>query len=376
MTVRVTHFTTVHSRSDVRIHIKELSSLARNPHYICSLLVQDGLGDEVLENLNVVDTGARYKGRIARFVLGGWRMYLAVRRSKPEIAHFHDPELIPFALLLKLTGIRVIYDVHEDLPRQILSKPYLWGPSRKLIAAIAEAVERISVRFFDGIVAATPTIAERFPKNKTVLVQNFPILSEFGGDRASPYVERPLQFVYVGGITENRGAKSMVAAMAELPDKSVSLKIAGDFKPQSYEDVLAATEGWSRVSYLGWLKREDICALLVNGRAGLVILQPRRNYIDSLPVKMFEYMAAGLPVIASNFPIWEKIVLDSQCGLLVDPEDPNAVAQAMQWVLDNPKKAQLMGERGKKAALEVFNWSAEAKKLAAFYLQITKTTKA
>jgi glycosyltransferase involved in cell wall biosynthesis len=107
--------------------------------------------------------------------------------------------------------------------------------------------------------------------------------------------------------------------------------------------------------------------LLSEARLGIVTLLPTPSYLPSLPVKLFEYMLAGLPVVASDFPLWRAIVDDARCGLLVDPHDASAVAQACQWLLDHPQEAEEMGRRGTTAVFEKYNWSAEARRLIRFY---------
>jgi glycosyltransferase involved in cell wall biosynthesis len=101
--------------------------------------------------------------------------------------------------------------------------------------------------------------------------------------------------------------------------------------------------------------------------AGLVLLHPVINYLDALPIKMFEYMSAGLPVIASDFPLWREIIEKNECGLCCDPLKPEKIAEAVQWVLDHPQEARIMGENGRRAVIEKYNWESEGKKLVKLY---------
>ena len=216
--------------------------------------------------------------------------------------------------------------------------------------------------------AATPVIARRFPKGKTVTVQNFPIVGELARGEAEPYDERPPHVAYVGGITTYRGAREMVRALGHLPGGSeLRLMLAGTVHPPELAEELERLPGWSRVEFLGWQSRPQIAALLGRVRAGLVVLHPIVNYLDAYPVKLFEYMSVGIPVIASDFPLWRRIVDEAECGLLVDPLDPKAIAGAIQWLLEYPEEAEAMGRRGREAVRKKYNWDAEAKKLLAFY---------
>lgn len=368
----IIHFTTVHPRGDTRIRVKETASLAEGLGAGVALYVQDGKGPErdEVSGVEIVDTGPPPRGRARRMVLGAWRMYRAVRSAQPQVAHFHDPELIPVGLALKVSGIKVVYDVHEDVPRQILGKHWVSPWLRRPVAWAAEAFEWLAGQVFDGVVAATPTIARRFPDNKTVTVQNFPILAELVAPDPVPYGQRPPHFAYVGGITGIRGSREIVEAIGQVAEPECRLQLAGGFSPTAHGEELAALPGWKRVVFHGWASRLEVAAILGNVRAGLVVLHPTKNYPDAYPVKMFEYMVAGLPVIASDFPLWREIVDGAGCGLLVDPLAPAAIAEAMEWLLAHPEEAEAMGRRGRQAVERQYNWAPEAEKLISLYRRL------
>ena len=368
----VAHVTTVHSRDDTRIRVKEVNSIANYLDESTILFVQDGMGNEQGEHksVSVVDTGIPRPGRLGRMMVGAWRVYRAVRRARPTVAHFHDPELIPVGLALKLSGIKVIYDVHEDYPRVILKRQYLPSKLRVPVSWAVTAMERVASLVFDAVVTATPAITKRFPYRKTVTVQNFPILSELVAPEPVPYIQRPPNFAYVGGITEIRGAREMVDAIGRVEDDRGRLELVGKFSTDNDEVAARSLEGWARVDFHGWAARPKVAELLGKVRAGLVLYHPAPNHIDAQPNKMFEYMAAGLPVIASDFPLWREIVDGAGCGLLVDPLDPEAIAEAMQWLLDHPQEAEAMGHRGRQAVEETYNWEPEAEKLIALYRRL------
>jgi glycosyltransferase involved in cell wall biosynthesis len=369
----IAHLTSVHPRTDSRIRIKQVATLAGRFHGRFFFFVQDGLGEEKDEQhcVSVIDIGTVPDSRFGRMIKGNWRMWKKVRAVRPCIAHFHDPELIPVGLLLKLSGIKVIYDVHEDLPVQILVKQWIPGPVRVLVSRGAAVVERLAAGFFDAVVAATPTIGERFPADKTITVHNYPIPAELQILRPVFYEERrPPYFAYIGGLTRIRGAREMVEAVSLVANGKVRLCIAGLCQPLEYQQEIQELPGWKRVKYFGWADRMQVAEILGSVRAGLVVLQPTPNYKEAYPIKMFEYMAAGLPVIASDFPLWRRIIDEAGCGLLVDPLDPRAIARAMQWILDNPKEAEAMGCRGKAAVAGRYNWDSQAVKLVGLYQRL------
>ncbi|WP_386171432.1 glycosyltransferase family 4 protein [Sulfitobacter pontiacus] len=363
----IIHATTVHPRGDTRIRVKEVRSLAEELNANVSLFVMDGLMDEEQDGYTVHSVGPKLRRQRERLRLGVWRMYRALCNAKPDVVHFHDPELIPIGMLLKLRGIQVIYDVHEDVPRQVINRHGAGPVFKAIIPRVAGVLESVGARYFDGICAATPTIMKKFPKEKTFLLRNFPILEEFSGSAIEDYQSRPPHFTYVGGLVGVRGTLQMIEAMMHVQTPQARLQLAGNFAPESHSIECEALTGWSKVDFHGWADRVKISRMLASARAGLVVLQPTKNYPDALPVKLFEYMASGLPVISSDFPLWREIVESSGCGLLVDPESPTAIAEAMDWILEHPEKAEAMGQRGKRAAEKLYNWAVEKEMLVTFY---------
>ena len=307
------------------------------------LFVQDGLGDErdARDGYDVVDTGPRLP-RLKRMSLGGWRMFRAVLRARPAIAHFHDPELIHWGAALRLFGIRVVYDVHEDYPEAVRENYRLPSMARKLLPPVVRFVEWASGPFFSAVVTVTPQINQRFPVSKAVMVRNWPAVHEFPAPSDTPVRDRPVQFAYIGTISLNRNILGMIDAVHAVRESGAVLRLAGDFPINSDRKAAQARLGWADVRFDGWVGREGVADILANARAGLVVLRPIEHEMLTLPIKLFEYMAAGVPVIASNFPLWREIVEDAGCGLLVDPEKPKEIAEAMRWMLDNPQEAEAM----------------------------------
>jgi glycosyltransferase involved in cell wall biosynthesis len=145
------------------------------------------------------------------------------------------------------------------------------------------------------------------------------------------------------------------------------LLLAGKFASSAERDIVINKTGWERVIELGHVNRSGVKEVLAKSMAGLVVLHPIINYIDALPVKMFEYMAAGIPAIASNFPLWREIVEGNNCGICVDPLNVNEIADAMNWIFNNPYEAMKMGENGRRAVENKYNWEQEAIKLRKIY---------
>jgi len=367
-TLSVVHLTSVHSPLDHRIFHKECLALADSGHEVLLIAPDDG---EVTDERVRIHTVPKPTGRFERMTRTLGELYRAAMAIDADVYHFHDPELLPLGMLLKLRGKRVVYDVHEDLPRQIQSKYWIPRWLRPLVAFGVAVAERPAAGILDGIVAATPRIARRFPRRKTETVRNFPVVEELAAAAGLDYCSRGPIVTYVGAITEERGIREMVEAVGRLPESlGVRLHLAGRFVPAGLCEEVSRLEGWKRVNYSGFQSRKGVAELLGKSRAGLVLLHPEPNYVEALPVKLFEYMAAGLPVIVSDFPLWREIVGSAKCGVLVDPRDSGAIADAARWILDHPEEAEQMGRKGRDAVLQQYNWRSEAEKLIKFYTRM------
>ncbi|MFN4190866.1 MAG: glycosyltransferase, partial [Pseudothermotoga sp.] len=175
MEEKIVHFTTVHPAFDIRIFHKEAKTLAQAGYNVT--LIAQHEKEEIVNGVRIIPL-PRSKNRLSRFLILTWCAFFTAIRQRAQIYHFHDPELIPVGIALRLAGKKVIYDVHEDLPRQILSKPWIPRSLRSFVAKMAQMLEKIAAKSLNGIVAVTPNIANHFPEKKTVIVQNFPLLSE------------------------------------------------------------------------------------------------------------------------------------------------------------------------------------------------------
>lgn len=359
---QVVHLTSVHSRSDVRILAKECATLAESGFSV-TLVVADGDGDSSAHGVRIRDVGAKRFGRIGRMTITAAKVLYAADRLRADLYHLHDPELLPAGVILSRMGHIVIYDAHEDVPRQIMSKHWIREGLRMPIARVTEVVEDACARRLAAIIAATPKIEARFAKlgRRTATVRNYPIVTEFLQN--VDWGSRSDEACYVGGVVLARGLPQIVAACGIA---RVRLNLAGERDPGAME-ALRLTEGWGSVNDLGWLDRTDIRSLLSRVRVGIVTLLPTPNIIESLPIKMFEYMAAGVPVVASDFPLWKEIIERNQCGVCVDPRDPVAIAAGIRSILDDSDRAEQMGNNGRRAVLEKYSWEREERNLLSMY---------
>ena len=357
--IKVCHMTSAHNWNDVRIFMKMCHSLSNAGYDV--YLVASG-DSKNCDGVHVIGCGEKPIGRKAR--MGGFanKIYQRAKELDCDVYHFHDPELLPYGIKLKKAGKVVIFDSHEDVPEQIMSKYWIPAPLRWIVSKMYKAYESYAVAKFDAVVTATPAIAEKFvgrAKN-VVVINNYPKLDDIVF-QTKPFEERSAHICYAGGLDELRGGKIMVEAVKGLD--SMRLILAGSCD----ESIKNMFEDVPNVSHAGTISRKDVNLMYGNSVAGIVIYQPAPNHVRAQPIKMFEFMAAGLPVIASDFPLWKQIIEDSGCGICVNPTDVDEVRKACVKLLTHPDLCRKMGLAGRKCVEEKYNWVVEEKKLLKLY---------
>lgn len=368
--MKVLHLTSVHPRYDTRIFLKQCRSLVI-AGYEVTLVVADDQPDEFKDGVQILSVG-KASGRVNRMLRTTRCVYRKAIDLDAEVYHLHDPELLSIGLKLKRQGKKVIFDAHEDVPKQILGKHYLWPPVRRAVSRSVGAYEACVCRRLDAVVAATPYIRDKFLdiNPRSVDINNFPMLGELVTD-VPKRDGRSSHVCYVGGITGARGIRETIKAL-ELTSDGVRLQLGGTFVSDALAKEVRSYFGWARVDELGWLGRSDYARVLASSVAGLVTFLPAPNHINAQPNKMFEYMSAGRPVIASNFPLWRDIIEGNECGLCVDPKEPQEIANAINWLITHPVEARRMGENGRRAVKEKFNWDVEERKLLDLYSDLLR----
>lgn len=363
--------TSVHHPFDTRIFHKEAKSLVKAGYDVTLVAQHDK--DEIVDGIRIVPL-QKPKNRLKRVTETVWMAYQKALEVDADIYHFHDPELIPTGLLLKHHGKKVIYDVHEDYSEAILYKEWLPLQIRKIIALLSDRFEKAMARWFSGVITVTYRIGQRFDSynRNVVVVQNFPILNEmFDEEYMIPWNDRENTAVFIGSICVIRGIREMVKALRLIPSElNIQLLLAGYFSPEPLKEEIQCMNEWDRCEYIGYAQLRDVAKLLGRAKIGLVLTHPVSNLLNGQPVKLYEYMSAGIPVIASNFPLWRKIIEESGCGICINPLDPKDIADAIVWLLDNQKEAEKMGLRGRRAVEERYNWDREEEKLLQLYSEI------
>ncbi|MFN5985002.1 MAG: glycosyltransferase family 4 protein [Fluviicola sp.] len=368
--MKVCHFTSVHNWNDIRIFQKECVSLAKGGYEVH--LVAGNCSNELIKGVHIHGVKLAHKSRFDRMWKSSKLIFQKALSIDADIYHFHDPELLRFALKLKRKGKIVIYDAHEDLPKQIKGKYWINKYLRSSVAFVIRAYENFVCKRIDGVFTATPFIADRFLKvnSNTIAINNFPMLNEL--ENFTPWSEKNNFICYIGGISEIRGLSQVVDAL-ELQNQ-FHLQLAGPITNGSnnFENQLKSKKGWELVNYLGVIDRESVKKVMSESKVGLVTFLPLPNHVDAQPNKMFEYMSAGIPVIGSHFQLWKDILEKNNCGICVDPESPEQISKALKQISDDEELAQKMGQNGREAVLKHYNWESESTRLLSYYSKFTK----
>jgi len=362
--MKIVHITSSHPRYDIRIFHKECRSLA-DKGYDVTLLAADGEKDEVRDGVRIRAVN-RYRNWFERLYLTPTRLFKNAIREDADIYHLHDPELLYFAYKLARKGKRVVIDLHEDTPKSILQRRWLTKFLRRAVAYVIKKLEDAASRNAAGVICVLPYVADRLARfnQNIIILNNFPILEEF---KTEPQ-EKNNQISYTGIITRERGIKNIVQAMSDV--EGVQFNLAGEFKDKRLHKELKKTDGWSRTNYLGYLERDQMSKVLSSSIAGILLFLPYSFQKSALPNKLFEYMAAKIPVICSDFPHWKKIIDENKCGLTVDPNNVREISEAMNYIRNNKDEAMKMGEDGRKAVEQKYNWKNEKEKLLSLYKDI------
>jgi len=371
----VCHITIGHNPFDGRIFHKECLSLVRAGYDVH--LVACHQSDETVDGVHIHGLPSP-SNRKFLMLFWPWLALVKALSIPAEIYHFHDPQLILTGVLLRvISGARVIYDVHEDVAGQILTKFWIPRPLRRLISSVYRTIE--SVALLSMGVIESDMIEARY-RQPVQSVRNFPIINEGNTverDRSS--FEGKAVLIYAGGISRDRGAFDMLDLARSLRHRGVGFEmlIVGPVYPPELMDRMRALveqeDLGDRVRVMGAVPFPRALELIRTSTVGLSLLRPIPNYKYALPTKILEYMAAGLPVISSDLPCSRDYVDAAEAGILVDPENPEEAARATAELLGDPDRMLRYSRNGQGTVLERFNWQEESKLLLRFYQRMLGT---
>jgi glycosyltransferase involved in cell wall biosynthesis len=359
--------TTVHSAVDDRILHREARTLSEAGLSVC--VIGRHSHRETIDGVTI-DPLPPATTRVQRLLLQ-WKLFQKALRTPAQVYIFHDPELFCTALLLRVLGKKVVYDAHENLPMQILQKGWIPKPIRYLLVPFVYAAEWLGARLLSGVIVARPNILKRFSGVPTALVRNYPTASALRVLAPPTAVEERRNIaIYTGSITRTYGICELVTAFAGLPN--AELWLVGPFEDQELEQEILG-QHLPNVKYMGKMPFQNVLTSYASAKIGVLLLYPSPNNRHSLPIKLFEYMAAGLPVLRSNLP--ELAPLTEGCGFAVDPYDAKQIRAAFAALFSDPSMVAEMSRVGRRRALQEFTWEAEGERLIQFCTSLLSSQK-
>lgn len=371
MRIKICQISTVHGTFDDRIFHKQCVYLAK-AGFDVNLVVKHSK-KETVNGVNIIPL-KDYNSRTARFFIGSFVAFRKALKTKSKIYQIHDPELLFVAFWLKLLGKKVVFDMHELIYAQIYDKDWIGNKSIiKFIANIYKFLEKRAVKKFDAILLAEDGYKKYIEDNylkfidKFKYIRNFSVISLIDPIPPINKTDNKVVLLYAGGITQNRGIKQIIIGIRDIPN--LKFQILGSWESKTYKEECIKEDVNQQVEYIGQVPLEKVYEYMKSADIGIANLYPIENYLTSLPVKAFEYMACKLPIIMSNFPYWiEKF---STCALFVDPKKPNDIYQKLVTLVTDEKLRRELGERGRELVIEKYSWEAEAEKLINLYNKLS-----
>lgn len=364
--IKVCQVSSVHKTFDTRIYHKICKSLVNDYEVI---YVSANAKTEVRDGIQIV--GVPLPTSRLKRVIKLNRIYHALKQIDATIYQIHDPELILVGLRLKRKGKLVIFDSHEDVPQQILDKEYLPRFVRKKISAIYTLFEKITLKKYDAVITVTPTIVERLSKINPNCSQitNYPIIEDCCSAEDSRAFENKICFF--GGVTSQWCQHQILKA---IEGTTVEYIFAGPLDDKDYLKELEQETGYKNAEYLGVIKRSECLSIMQKCAAGIALSDYTGNMGGKKGTlgnnKLFEYMLAGIPVIATDFQLWKEIISRYDCGTFVNPYDINDVRKAILFYTTHPDEARRQGDNGRKAVEMVYNWRTQKQILYEVYKKI------
>jgi len=369
--IKVCQITTVHHWNDTRIFWRECRSL-RKAGYAVTLIAPHH-ANERIEGIDIVAI-PKTKNRLKRCLLIGAKVFLLALKQRAEIYHFHDPEFLPWALLLKFLSRKpVVYDAHEDYPEEIPCRSSLSRKFKFLLTPLLKFIlEFIPSRLSDLLVFPTYSLQQKVKGGRSIVLLNLPTTESFK-DRLAPipWEQRQYDIVHFGNLIPSR-AKFMLEIAKCLKKVGVNFKWLFVGIPPKIAYWILANEDEKFIEehfhfITGWVPLDKAIRLVKNSRIGFNYFPFEQRFLVVLPVKVLDYMMTGLPVVSTALPELKRL-LPAGCAILVDSEEPLPYALAIKHLLQNPSEAMKMGENGKKLILEKLNWEmSEEKKLLESY---------
>lgn len=354
---RVCHVSTVHSGLDPRIFWKECVSLASAGYRVT--LLAPGIPTGIVQRVVCVPIRTVTRRWVRPFM--GFPVFWRVLRLHPRIAHFHDPELIPVAVALRVFGLKTIYDAHEDLPKQLGDKDWAKGHFVRMALKAYAAWLEWCLRWLSAVIYVVDEQTESRANSRTIMVRNFPRQDLFAmGETYWHLTKLPLTVIYVGGLSRGRGIRELIDAVGMLPEGQVHFVLAGRWASRELREECEQSKGWSRVVHVDEVAHTSIPEMLRAADIGVHCPRRGANMDRSIPLKVFEYLASRLPIVLTDIPFWRELFGD--VPLYVAEPSAASIAAALAELIGDPAARDERASRGL-ALLRAHGWYWEKESL-------------
>jgi glycosyltransferase involved in cell wall biosynthesis len=350
---------TVHDATDDRVFYREAKTLREAGLSVC--IIAPHSSSACLDGV-WIDALPRRQNHFRR-LLQGWTVLRQALRLDGSVFIFHDSELFPVALILRLLRRRVVYDCHENLPMQVLQKKWIPRPLRWLMVPAVWLMEWAGSRLLSGVLVARDSVLSRFPSNRRVSIRNFPTAMALSTSQGPPIATRSNVVIYAGGLSRIRGIAELVEAIRQIVVPQAELWLVGAFDSEEFQDEILSSLP-PNAKWFGKLEHSEVTKLYSSAKIGMSTLHPTPSHRNSQPVKIYEYMGAGLPVIASNFPEFSELL--DRCGVLVDPLNPKEISAAIRELLSDEARLEQMSQVARSRVLTSYTWDHEGQRLIQF----------
>jgi glycosyltransferase involved in cell wall biosynthesis len=336
------------------------------------------LGDGIEHRTFARSAGLGGRLKIYRDV---WRL---MKQTPADIYHFHDLDLLPTMVAWRFrSGRPVVYDVHENYPDEMRTRHWIPAALREPLSATVKYTELVGASLLRNIVIVVEnqrrTVGKRWLN--TAMVRNFAPRSMHEG-AAMDHDRRPNAVIMTASAYVANGVLLFldVAERVLQRRQDVTFYLADRFRSdtalrQRAIERLGRPPLAGHVQMLPNVLPLEIMAHVNKGTIGAAFDLRVPERVKALPMKLFEYMAGELPIVATDLPHSRQFIEDARCGLLGRPEDPQSLADAIFYLLEHPREAREMGRRGARAFLERFNWESQDALLADFYLRALRKNK-
>jgi glycosyltransferase involved in cell wall biosynthesis len=355
--MRVVVCTIVHHPADARIYHRQIRALLDAGHqvtYIAPVNSENFSSERSSPQLQVIPV-PRAVGRRRLGALLAARRALARHAADADLMLIHDPELL-LALPARRRRPPTVWDVHEDTAAALSTKPWLPRPLRPAAALATRAAERAAERRVHLILAEQGYVP-RFRRPHPV-VPNTTYVPETASPPAPPGEDQ--RVVYLGHLSPDRGVGEMIELAGLLRPHGITVELIGPADARA-RALIEPAQVRGLIRWAGFVPNDQAMPMLDGALAGLSLLHDEPNFRHSLPTKVVEYMARGIPVVTTPLPAAAKLATCHECGLVVPFGDARAAADAVLELAGDASLRAKMGSRGHEAALKSLGWPADAR---------------